>query len=84
METEQDRIDSNRKRRRAPRDSTNGPRAIGKRSRVVKRARSASPTKSDDESNATEKESEQEQEETLAKGSQEEFDDNEDGSEEQP
>ena len=84
VETEQDRIGSNRKRRRASRASTDGPRATGKRSRVVKCARSASPSKSDVEFSATEKESEQEQEDTLANGSQEESDADEDGSGEQP
>ena len=84
METEQDRIGSTRKRRRAPRGSTDGPRALGERSRVVRRARSASATKSDVESSAAEKESEQEHEDTLAEGSQEESDPDEDGNEEDP
>ena len=83
METEQDRIGSNMKRRSAPRGSIDGPRAAGKRSRVARRVRSASPTKSDDEPSAAENASQQEQEETLAEGSQEESD-NEDGSAEQP
>ena len=83
-ETEQDRIGSNRKRRRAPRGSIDGPRALGKRSRIVRRVRSASATKSDVESSAAEKESEQEHEDTLVEGSQEESDADEDGSGEEP
>ena len=84
VETEQDRIGSNRKRRRASRASTDGPRATGKRSRTVKRVRSASASKSDDEPSGAENASQQEQEETLAEGSQEGSDDDEDGSAEQP
>jgi hypothetical protein len=83
VETEQDRFGSTRKRRRGSRASTDGPRTTGKRSRTVKRVRSASPTKSDDESSAAENASQQEQEENLAEGSQEGSDD-EDGSAEQP
>ena len=84
VETEQDRIGSNRKRRRASRASADGPRATGKRRQTVKRVKSASPTKSDDESSAAENASQQEQGETLAEGSAEGSDDDEDDIDEDP
>ena len=80
MVTELDRNGSTKKRRRRSRGSTDGPRATGKRSRILKRAKSASASKSDDASSATEDASEQEQQETLAEGSQEGSNDDEDGS----
>ena len=81
--TKQDRNDSTKKRRRRSRGSTNVPRALGKRNRGTKCARSASASKSDDEPNATEKESGQEQEGTLAEVSEEESNDDEEGSEDE-
>ena len=84
VETEQDRFGSTRKRRRGSRASTDGPRTTGKRSRKVKRARSASASKSDDEPSGAENASQQEQEEPLAQVSEEGSDDDEDGSAEQP
>ena len=79
VETEQDRIGSNRKRRRGSRGSTDGPRAHGKHRRLDRRVRSAFATRSDEYSVA-EKEGEQEQEDALAKESQEEDDAEDDGS----